>query len=322
MKNTMKTKIMMLVACLTALVLVSCDAQYKKTKSGFAYKIIKGNSKDSVVKTNNVVKFNVLWKFKDSVLFDSHDKMPQYAVANERLKDSYSYLEILPQMRKGDSAVIIQVVDTLFKKGYQEQFSFAKKGDRINIYLKVLEVFRNDSTARADADAEYEKDKPRMEKEMQEALAKQKIKEEAEMQAYFASKKLKPQKAPEGTYVLINEKGSGEPAAHGKFVTVKYDGRLMKNEQQFDAGIYVFQIGVGNAIKGWHDGIPLFNKGGKGILYVPGSLAYGPDPRGPGGPNSALKFDVEILEVSATQEKADAVKRAADSLAAKNPAQR
>ena len=127
MKNTMKTKIMMVVACTMALVLVSCDAQYRKTKSGFAYKIIKSSSKDSLIKTNNVVKFNVIWRFKDSILFDSHGKMPQYAVASDRLNNSYSYLEILPQMKKGDSAVIIQVADTLFKKGYQQQFSFAKK---------------------------------------------------------------------------------------------------------------------------------------------------------------------------------------------------
>jgi FKBP-type peptidyl-prolyl cis-trans isomerase len=322
MKNTMKTKIMLVVACIVALVLVSCDAQYKKTKSGFAYKIIKGSGKDSVIKANDVVKFDVIWKFKDSVLFDSHGKMPQYAVASDRLKDSYSYLEILPQMKKGDSAVIIQVVDTLFKKGYQEQFSFAKKGDRINIYMRILDVFRNDSTARADADAEYQKDKPRMEKEMQEAMAKQKTKEETEMQAYFAAKKITPQKAPEGTYVLVHEKGSGQPVTKGKFITVKYDGRLIKNDQQFDKGVYTFQLGAQEVIRGWDDGLTLFNKGGKGVLYVPGTLAYGADQRSPGGPFSALKFDVEILEVSDTREKGEAVKKLADSLEAKNPAQK
>jgi len=88
------------------------------------------------------------------------------------------------------------------------------------------------------------------------------------------------------------------------------------NNQQFDAGVYVFQVGPGNAIPGWHDGIPLLNKGGKGILFVPGSLAYGQD--GPAGPFATLVFDVEILNVSETKEKADADKRVIDSLAAKN----
>ena len=50
---------------------------------------------------------------------------------------------------------------------------------------------------------------------------------------------------------------------------------VLVDDKQFDAGVYVFQLGPGNAIQGWHDGIALFNKGGKGILYVPGTLAYG-----------------------------------------------
>ena len=312
----------MVVACTMALVLASCDAQYRKTKSGFAYKIIKSSNKDSLIKTNNVVKFDVIWKFKDSILFDSHGKLPQYAVASDRLKGSYSYLEILPQMKKGDSAVIIQVADTLFKKGYQQQFPFAKKGDRINIYLKILDVFKDESTGRADAEKEYEKVRPQMEKEAREAMAKQQEKEEKELQAYFAAKKITAEKAPQGTFVVINEKGSGTPATSGKFVAVKYDGRLLKNEEQFDAGVYVFQLGLGNAIQGWHDGLQLFNKGGKGVLYVPGTLGYGAQGNGAIGPNEALKFDVEILEVSDTQEKADAVKKLADSLGAKKPVQR
>jgi FKBP-type peptidyl-prolyl cis-trans isomerase len=219
-------------------------------------------------------------------------------------------------LRKGDSVVTTQLVDTLFKKGMQQQIPFAKKGDQIKTYIKVLEVFRVDSIARKDYQAEMEKDKPRMEKETKEAEAKQKEKEEKEMQAYFSANKITPVRAPQGTYVLIKEKGNGEPAALGKFVTVKYSGKGLVNNQQFDAGVYVFQVGPGNAIQGWHDGIPLLNKGGKGILFVPGSLAYGQD--GPAGPFATLVFDVEILNVSDTKEKADADKRVMDSLAAKN----
>ena len=91
----------------------------------------------------------------------------------------------------------------------------------------------------------------------------------------------------------------------------------MVNNQEFDAGVYVFQVGPGNAIEGWHDGIPLFNKGGKGTLYIPGSLAYKESER-PAGPWATLVFDIEILNVSDTQEEADAAKRITDSLAAKN----
>jgi FKBP-type peptidyl-prolyl cis-trans isomerase FkpA len=312
----MKAKITLIVSAVLAIVMLSCSADYKKTKSGLVYKIFPGGSKDSVAKFNNVIKFNVLYKINDSVLYDSHGKMPQFFGVSQQDANSYSPFELFTMLRKGDSVVTTQSVDTLFKKGMQQQIPFAKKGDQIKTYIKILEVFRVDSVARKDYEAEMAKDKPRQEKETQEAQAKQKEKEEKEMQAYFSANKITPVRAPKGTYVLIKEKGNGEPAALGKFVTVKYSGKGLINNQQFDAGVYVFQVGPGNAIQGWHDGIPLFNKGGKGTLFVPGTLAYGQD--GPAGPFATLVFDVEILNVSDTQEKADADKKVMDSLAAKN----
>jgi len=312
----MKAKITLIVSAVLAIVMVSCSADYKKTKSGLVYKIFSGGSKDSAANFNNVVKYNVLYKINDSVLYDSHGKLPQFWGVSQQDVGTYSPFELFTMLRKGDSVVTTQLVDTLFKKGMQQQIPFAKKGDQIKTYIKILEVFRVDSIARKDYQAEMEKDKPRMEKETKEAEAKQKEKEEKEMQAYFSANKITPVRAPQGTYVLIKEKGNGEPAALGKFVTVKYSGKGLVNNQQFDAGVYVFQVGPGNAIQGWHDGIPLLNKGGKGILFVPGSLAYGQD--GPAGPFATLVFDVEILNVSDTKEKADADKRVMDSLAAKN----
>ena len=312
----MKAKITLIVSAVLAIVMLSCSADYQKTKSGLVYKIFSGGSKDSTAKYNNVIKFNVLYKINDSVLYDSHGKMPQFFGVSPQDSGSYSPFELFPLLRKGDSVVTTQSVDTLFKKGMQQQLSFAKKGDQIKTYIKILEVFRADSIARKDYEAEMAKDKPRQEKEMEETNAKQKVKEEKEMQDYFTANKITPVRAPKGTYVLIKEKGTGEPAALGKFVTVKYAGKGLVNNQQFDAGVYVFQVGPGNAIAGWHDGIPLLNKGGKGILYIPGTLAYGQD--GPAGPFATLVFDVEILNVSDTQEQADAAKKVTDSLAAKN----
>jgi len=312
----MKAKITLIVSAVLAIVILSCSADYQKTKSGLVYKIFPGGSKDSTAKFNNVIKFNVLYKLNDSVLYDSHGKMPQFFGVSPQDSGSYSPFELFPLLRKGDSVVTTQSVDTLFKKGMQQQLSFAKKGDQIKTYIKILEVFRADSIARKDYEAEMAKDKPRQEKEMEETNAKQKVKEEKEMQDYFTANKITPVRAPKGTYVLIKEKGTGEPAALGKFVTVKYAGKGLVNNQQFDAGVYVFQVGPGNAIAGWHDGIPLLNKGGKGILYIPGTLAYGQD--GPAGPFATLVFDVEILNVSDTQEQADAAKKVTDSLAAKN----
>ena len=52
-------------------------------------------------------------------------------------------------------------------------------------------------------------------------------------------------------------------------------------------------------IKGWTEGMKLVGVGGKIILYIPAELAYGEKvrPGSPIGPNEALEFEVELLEV-------------------------
>ena len=56
---------------------------------------------------------------------------------------------------------------------------------------------------------------------------------------------------------------------------------------------------LNRVIKGWTEGMKLIGKGGKITLWIPAELAYGE--RGAGndiGPNEALRFDVELLEVT------------------------
>lgn len=56
---------------------------------------------------------------------------------------------------------------------------------------------------------------------------------------------------------------------------------------------------LNGVIKGWTEGMKLIGKGGKITLWIPAELAYGE--RGAGqniGPNMALRFDVELLEVN------------------------
>ena len=55
---------------------------------------------------------------------------------------------------------------------------------------------------------------------------------------------------------------------------------------------------LNRVIKGWTEGMKLVGKGGRIILWIPAELAYGE--RGTGqdiGPNQALCFDVELLDV-------------------------
>lgn len=50
-------------------------------------------------------------------------------------------------------------------------------------------------------------------------------------------------------------------------------------------------------IKGWTEGLQLIGKGGQITLWIPSELAYGQGAAGMIGPNEALKFKVELIDV-------------------------
>jgi FKBP-type peptidyl-prolyl cis-trans isomerase len=83
---------------------------------------------------------------------------------------------------------------------------------------------------------------------------------------------------------------------------VHYTGWLTdgsKFDSSHDHGsAFEFQIGVGQVIRGWDEGVMTMKVGGKRKLTIPPQLGYGA--RGAGGvipPNATLIFDVELLGV-------------------------
>jgi len=317
----MKKQSLITFLALSAVIMTGCSQSYKKTKTGLVYKIISvGNSKDSV-RTGNVVKINFVRKLNDSVLYSSFGKMPYFIPIREGSMGEYSPTEAILMMKKGDSAITIEMADTLIKKGLNDQLPpGTKNGDRFITYIKLVEIFTSDSAAQADYAVEMEKDRPRQIKEQEEQMAKmqeemlvQKKKEyeemvksgEAETQLKEVEDYLKMKgitnavKTGLGTYVLVNEKGSGAPVENDKYIKVKYTGKLIPSDSTFEANEYAFKLGHGAVIQGWDEGLLLFNQGGKGTLYIPAYQAYGKNSAGPGGKaNQPLLFDVEILEVS------------------------
>jgi FKBP-type peptidyl-prolyl cis-trans isomerase len=294
------------------------NLDYKKTKSGLLYKIISsGNSKGPVAKDKNVIKLNLVAKLNDSVLFSSYGNMPGFLEVSSVNRPSYSYYEILDLLRKGDSVITVAMVDTFIKRGTMNQLPpTAKKGDRLIITLRVLDVFANDSAARKDYNAEMAKDQPRQQKEMQERMALQRKqikemraqqeeearrsgevdKEIKNMKSYLAAKKITAQQTGKGTFVAIKEQGTGISVNDGDTVAVKYTGRVLATDSVFQSSTYSFPLGEGAVIAGWDEGLKLFKVGGKGTIYIPGFLAYGANARPPFKPFEALIFDVELLD--------------------------
>ncbi len=101
-------------------------------------------------------------------------------------------------------------------------------------------------------------------------------------------------------YAIINE-GEGELVAKEKQVTVHYSGFLLDGTK-FDSSVerdepFTFVAGVGQVIPGWDEGVQLMKKGSKARFIIPSNLAYGDRDLGKIPPNSALIFDVELLDI-------------------------
>ncbi len=95
--------------------------------------------------------------------------------------------------------------------------------------------------------------------------------------------------------------GKGPAAKKGQMVKVHYTGTLQdgtKFDSSRDRGEPIeFQLGAGQVIQGWDEGISQLNVGDKAKLTIPPSLGYGAS--GAGGvipPNATLIFDVELVD--------------------------
>lgn len=104
-----------------------------------------------------------------------------------------------------------------------------------------------------------------------------------------------------GLQIEVYEEGDGVLPQMGQKVTVHYKG-MLENGQVFDESYgrgepISFQIGIGQVIPGWEQGIGQLSKGSEAKLTIPANLAYGAQER-PGIPaNSILIFEVEVIDI-------------------------
>lgn len=117
------------------------------------------------------------------------------------------------------------------------------------------------------------------------------------IKTYIADNNLNAIESESGLHYVIDQQGTGSAPTISSSVTIRYkgyftDGKVFDQSQPEGA-----EFPLSNLIKGWQEGIPYFNEGGKGVLLIPSSLGYGPKGNSAVPPNSVLIFDIELFEV-------------------------
>jgi FKBP-type peptidyl-prolyl cis-trans isomerase FkpA len=114
---------------------------------------------------------------------------------------------------------------------------------------------------------------------------------------------------PSGLQYDDTTPGTGAEAQPGQRVRVHYTGWLhdptaansrgKKFDSSKDRGQpFSFNLGEGEVIRGWDEGVAGMKVGGTRVLTIPAELGYGA--RGAGGvipPNATLVFEVDLLGV-------------------------
>ncbi len=278
-------------SCSTSQKSTTKDIPFSTTKSGIKYKIYKGKkSGKRKPKEGDFVEIHINTHMNDSLIFDSRKANSNKPASFPVKKPAYNgdLAEALMMMSAGDSAIFMVSVDSLKAAGQNIQ-PWMQSGERITYSIKMESVKTYDE----------------VKKEQSRGTEEQSAIDDKLLKKYFADNKIVALKASNGLYYQVLQKGTGTNITPGRTVTVNYTGKTIDGNV-FDSNTdpkfshvqpFEFVVGRGNVIRGWDEGLTLFNKGTKAVLYIPSPMAYGKQSPAPAIPaNSILIFDVEIVD--------------------------
>ncbi|MGI4873560.1 MAG: FKBP-type peptidyl-prolyl cis-trans isomerase [Janthinobacterium lividum] len=315
-------------AAATALLPLLASAQttpgFQRTASGFEYKLFRRDAAgryqprpltvatDSAYSTRagRVLLAHVsTLTGRDSVLQSSRQQLhnhpapvPLVPVARTGTPD-----EALALLLPGDSAVFRFSADSVFRGG-QVPPMFKRGGNALVLQVAAVKVV-TEATAKA-----------MMQQMQQQMMAEQAGKDKALIADYLKKNNFEgtAKQTPGGTWYIITQRGTGALPQNGQTVSVKYRGTILETGKEFDSTAkhgdtaFDFPLGQGQVIKGWDQGIAMLPKGSTATLLIPSSLGYGPRAMGADIPaNSALRFDVELVDIKGTATAAAPAKKPA-----------
>lgn len=306
MQNT-KSLAAILVLMFGASTISSCQKKKVTEKDAIEYTYInEGSEKAS---NGDFLLYNLeITTSSDSVIYSTIDQpFPGYLMANDSLTPQNGMDEIFLSLKKGDSINFQSTAKIIFNGN---QPPFLKEDDVVKVKLGAFDV-------KTDSAMQVFYQEVMMAEQMKSAeRAKTLVVEEGKtIEAYAAEKGLNVQKTENGLYYVIEQEGTGEATTPGTTMYVNYAGYLLDGTL-FDTSLpeiakanNIFQeerpyeplsvnVGMGQVIPGWDEGLMLLKKGSKAKFLIPSPLAYGEAGAGAMIPaNSILIFDVEVTDV-------------------------
>lgn len=226
----------------------------------------------------------------DSTVFDQSDE-------NEPFIFQVGNREVIRGLDRGIRLLKKGAVATLFippSLGYREQGvpGSVPPNSALIYWVEVLDIMDFDRYDRYMRELE-EKAKAAFEENKKKQLqAEQKL-----IEAYAVTNQLRTKRTESGLSYAITKPGKGNFPKPGSRITVAYEGFLLDGTRFDQSEQLAFEIGKGQTIQGWEEGLLLFNKGSEGWLLVPSKLGYGTIPHKGIPANSVLIFKVKILGV-------------------------
>ena len=240
-------------------------AGFEKTESGLYYKFHNQNVGDTP-ELMELIDLQIACFINDSSVIIPNNRMIMQMIEPLFAGDIYDGIKM---MSVGDSASFIVRTDSTFMTLFQlptlpTEFS---KTDVMRFDIKLNDFYPESEFA--NKQMEY----------MKKTYKNETENAENELNKYLKENKLNPIRTESGLYYLQTKSGNGENPQVGTQVKVHYTGKLLDGTV-FDSSIsrnepIQFNLGVGQVIPGWDEGIRLMSKGEKGILFIPYYLGYG-----------------------------------------------
>jgi FKBP-type peptidyl-prolyl cis-trans isomerase len=297
-----------LVLMMGTTILTSCQKKTKVTeKDGIEYTYIKEGSEKAP--NGSFLLYNLkITTGTDSVIYSTADQpFPGYLQANDSMPTNNGMDEIFSNLRKGDSIQFESTAKVIFG----ENFPPSMRGeDVVKVNLGAFEIMDQ-----AGIEAFFNKTMEAEDKKKAERAVVLLAEESKTIEAYLKEKGLNGTKTASGLYYVIEREGTGETTTPNTTMYVDYAGYLLDgtlfdtsipeiakannifNEQRPYEPLPV-NVGMGQVIPGWDEGLLLLKKGSKAKFIIPSPLGYGENGAGSSIPaNSILVFDVEVKNV-------------------------